>query len=66
MRTKADKTLTYVTLAPSVKRQAKMAAARLGISLSDYVGRLIEADAKATGLADLVADKQEESADGRA
>lgn len=48
------KSLTYLNLTPAAKRLAKMAAARSGISLSEYVEHLIGEDAQRTGLADLV------------
>ena len=59
----ADETrsLTYITLSPTTKRMAKMGAARLTVSLSTYIERLVEQDAQRTGLADhAVADQEVE------
>ena len=45
---------TYLNLPDRVGRMARMAAARAGVSLSEYVTGLVTGDAQETGIADLV------------
>ena len=50
----SPKKLTHLDLPEPIKRMAKMAAARRGVSVSAYVAALVEAEAKTTGVAGLV------------
>ena len=49
-----EKKTTYLVLTPVVKRMAGMAAAKVGMGLSEYVAFLITNDCKLNGVADLV------------
>lgn len=49
---------THLTLDHAVKRLAKMAAARQGLSLSAYISMLIRADAEETGLSKLLNEEE--------
>jgi hypothetical protein len=42
--------VTHLTLPDPMRQLAAMRAAQAGLSLSDYVARIIEADAERTGL----------------
>ncbi len=55
---------TYLQLPDAIKRKAKMAAAGLSVSLSDYVAALILADCAKLGVKDIgvVADSDEKEA----
>jgi len=44
----------YMNLPDRVGRMARMAAARAGVSLSEYVTDLVTRDAQESGIADLV------------
>ena len=58
-----DQKPTYLNLPVQVARMAKMAAARAGVSLSEYIAHLITKDASETGIADLVVpDRQQDAA----
>ena len=48
------KAMIYVSLPISTKRMGRMAAARLGIGVSEYVRILVERDCLATGISDLL------------
>ena len=50
----SDRKPTFVVLPDDVRRMAGMAAARAGLSLSEYVAELIRKDADDTGIARLV------------
>ena len=49
-----DQKPTYLNLPDRVGRMARMAAAKAGTSLSEYVTGLVSRDAQETGIADLV------------
>ena len=49
-----DQKPTYLNLPDRVGRMARMAAAKMGVSLSEYVTGLVIRDAQETGIADLV------------
>jgi len=51
-----QKNATYLEFPQAIRRMAKMAAARKGISMSEYVADLVAQDAKETGIANLVKD----------
>lgn len=53
-----DKKPTYLNLPDDVRRMAGMAAAKMGMGLSEYVAFLITQDCKQNGVADLVAHKE--------
>ena len=58
-----DQKPTYLNMPDHVGRMARMAAARRGVSLSEYVTGLVTKDAQETGIADLVVpDRQREAA----
>ena len=57
---------THLTLDPEAKRAAQMAAAQAGLTLSEYMGRIVIVDAKKRGVLDLVEPpKTEEAEDGK-
>jgi len=43
----------YLSLPPDVKRMAKMAAAYQGLTLSQYIAKIIKEDCESSGVADL-------------
>ena len=49
---------TYLNLPVQVARMARMAAARAGVSLSEYVTGLVARDAQESGIADLLGGDQ--------
>ena len=49
----SDRNLTYLQIPDAVKRRAKMAAAGLGLSLSEYVVSAILADTARLGVKDI-------------
>lgn len=60
----SEKTTMYLNLPDEVRRMARMAAARAGKSLSEYVTNLIIGDARETGIAALV-ERSDEGEEGR-
>ena len=54
---------TYLTLDPEAKKAAQMAAAQAGLTLSEYMARIVIVDAKKRGLLQLVEPPQAEGVD---
>ena len=54
--------MTSVALSATVRAMARMGAGRAGITLATYLERLIRKDAQQSGIADLVADADQEEA----